>query len=645
MPIIKDQIALSSDVIGNLKSIDEYPWKYLQNIAIDDIAPHGSKYYTLDNCQNIFKNCYNSVDNITKNKLFQKLETAGNSFFNGDFSVDTPICSDFSIDGSHEYPIASYFDLRNMVINAFIPMSNIRKADFYTIDNVDSHKIGKHYDGFFLLKDDAIKATNAPLTDTFVNNQIEYSRFVVSSVDSFLNAVSTWENYSDLTSRPEAVEGNKYSGCLSAKQFDDMVDSVYKATEYIRDTHRCLFMQYDINARVKVIYHPNIDYDADLISSDDLSLYQAYIVSSYADLFPDDPNREAVVGWNLTENQANVQYQFGSNLYIEDRNVHLYPVKCREVRYHAGPKYIAKKPNANRDGRPAYVKGLANLNDGYKEFVTIGTKNFLLPHIDRYFDKQGDPADIDRIKFIGWKLSDSQPSVLVDFSETDSGSGINSPLLISAENIDLSAIALKQTPPDNPTPPYEKKTVDIRITNTQKPHNEDHQYFSLKIPLKGNVKITTQNKTSIVFGNGNNGFTFTEEMKDKIALVTEVVVNLSATANTKHMDSRGFSFAVYLNGKKIETKGPYKFPAAETAAHEDNFGDKNNKWKFVSGSYKTFTFTFSFKQTGGPINFVDFDPLKTYIQINGYTGHSTDDRYPYRARYNLQVQKCTMYEN
>ena len=329
MPIQTSNTALCSEVVDALLSSSGVPTSYLAGASFAS-----NQYVSLSNSTEIFANSYTSVSELTRQSIFQNLNSKVANYKNTDLNT-VPACSDFSIDGVHKYPIVSFVDLRNIVIQAFIPLTNIRKCKFVTVDRNGSRKksVTKVYEAG-LLQRNAILANNS---DIIANNQRNYSKLLITTLDEFLSHLSgngtTYKNrINDLSNATISFNGEKLR-ILSAEQVYKMIDAVSAATDYLRKDLSCEFGAYDLQDDISVIYH-NIGNNKTVNSGPMDPYTQDYQISNY--MFG-DLDGATFKGWNTMQNPSTVLYSPGQTIDLGTYTLNLWPKveTTKLVRYHS----------------------------------------------------------------------------------------------------------------------------------------------------------------------------------------------------------------------------------------------------------------------------------------------------------------------
>ena len=326
MSVYPNQIALSADVADRLRSANEVPLSYLNGMRFTNSS--NLKYFTSENAKDIFtKRYYNNPSNDEISKYdFGSLAINQSNFQFVDLSKDTPKHFVDLIDSGANrvsYPIASYDDLSTIVVNAFLPLTNIRKSSFLVLEKQGSDIVVKTYNGNALLTDNAITANNGKKLEVNLN---EDSKIVIDSSQKFLENISEEIATKIDNLRPQVDSSNKFSGCLSANLLSLVVNVALEGVNYIREHLTCYFAEFDPNKQIRVIYHEKNNGTGRTVSSDVIVPYSNYTVSGYNALFGAPTDGSEFRAWTTSKNGSTPSYYQGSVLHVTESSVELYPI-------------------------------------------------------------------------------------------------------------------------------------------------------------------------------------------------------------------------------------------------------------------------------------------------------------------------------
>lgn len=658
MAIARNETALSSEIAAKLKATNEKPYCYLSGQAFT------SDFASLENSSQIYIDAVQQPNQSITKKIFQSSGTAQNDFIdNVDVGKGTPKqLIDLANDGS--IPIASFDDLSTFVVNAFLEQTNVRYSKFVLLRSAgngykERYEVNKHA----LLTDKAILGTNAtvaPFPSYYLNNQISSSQTILSSPELFFSKLTDADKNNIANLRPKNNNGSSLtSGLLSASIVSAMINAVNTGTKRIANNLSCLFSEFDLNAECEITYHPSeLENPPRNPITVSVPYYTAYTIISYSDVFQ-GTSVIAQNAWSTKKENGPMdpRYTSGTTIYPDISKIDLYPIVNKNVKFFvpSNSQYVIAKSQSevNSVQRPDYVKTRNRLDDfSVEESVQIFTPNFKLPSCDDYFKVNGNLAVF---SFLGWKQR---------VPPTGSTANVDYP---SSSGTDLTidrdyAFEAKYFASDIPSipPPYDEKTVDIRIRNNYNAlaaYATQQQPFSIIIPLDGacykpqnpssygwpgNGEYSLIQGDSTVIGVNSLGLSLNAKAKEQNIAIKRIKVNVAVTGNTQHT---GYYTIAAYNSKNerigISNGGnPIKFYPAETAANQDNFGWPSSPWDFKAGSYASYDFTFDFD------NAANTNELSScFLVVYGYTGYSTDDKsgyYPYRCRFCLTVTEATV---
>jgi len=651
MPITVNQNVLSSEIVSKLKGTNEKPFKYLDGNFFSD-------YCSLEDSSNVYEQAAQKPNQTTRGKVFLSKTTMKEVFLEKNLALDTPRVIYNFPNGTSE-PIASFADLSTFVVNSFLYQTNIRKSEFRLLRNIqgdhgygskEAYSVYKHA----LLTDKAILGTNEkmnPFPLYYVNNQVENSRTIIDSADEFFSELNQThkDKISQLTPTYDLIKNN---GWLDAERVGQMIDAVEECTEYIANKLTCLFAEYDLSARCLLVYHKKVNPgDPDEISSFSLKYYEPYTIVSYESLFGYNINVRNEYWATAFQGPVDERFSTGKKIYPDKERIDLYCVSTRPVKYITNTQYANNKTLSQIIGvdRPEYVRSRILDGSEITEHVQIFTTDFELPLCKNYFKKNANIPAGHSLEFNGWKLLEPTNLITdqeIDYSERSSGN-IPTSLYID-KDYKFKAVYTIYGPPI--PPPYDSKTVDLRIRNNIAAcQNGQEQKFCIKIPLNGNCsKVSLDDGSndsnySLIGPDGNvvNVSYFGLKLKRGLDYnrVKKVKVQVKVTGNTQHKGE----FKIYAHKNNSNTSFDstswHEFTGAETAHNEDNFGNYGEQWTFREGSYETFNFEFDFSNAT-PSKLAD-----AFLIVRGNTGYSTDDKngyYPYRCRFEITVTEATL---
>lgn len=219
---------------------------------------------------------------------------------------------------------ANFDELSAMVVNAFLPLTNIRKSNFTFLKLIDGSYGLETVEGIAFLTDNAILSVN---NNQYANNKNSASRIVfngtsILSVNSSNNRTLR-DNISSLKEEVvlDSFNSNKNSNLISSSTVDSLVNYCIATVNHIITAYPCQFND-DYNSLSNQIY---VTYHNDSNTRQFHSYkYNTYEVQSLSEL---GWIIDGFAGWSTNEDSSLriLEYKPGDEILLLE-NIDLYPV-------------------------------------------------------------------------------------------------------------------------------------------------------------------------------------------------------------------------------------------------------------------------------------------------------------------------------
>lgn len=310
-------------------------------------------YYSSENIASIYKNSY-FIKNVDPNAI---CKSNIYSFNKEDLLTGATDTKDSDKDFSVLTAFANFNDLSTMVVNAYLPLTNIRLAEFHIVNRINDGPLEPTSSVVnVFLTDKSILGThekNLSAINNINNNNskeiIERNNFfVIGDVLTSVNALKTNLKIS------ESYNDNE-NDIINLSTYDALNNICLNALNNIRVNLSCRFEDYPVSdyleLKRKLTY--NSPYNSSLSPEKIVKEYENYLYTrftigsfddifgsytNYTDYIPTDDNGKKLtfVGWTTnSESTTTVDYVKGDGLTLDD-DYNLYPIfkKYYNVIYH-----------------------------------------------------------------------------------------------------------------------------------------------------------------------------------------------------------------------------------------------------------------------------------------------------------------------
>lgn len=572
-------------------------------------------YYTFNNIGDLYRSAVYIDQSLFNKDFFCKLSTYNievNQILNNVNS--NCLCANFN-------------DLSTMIVNAFIPLANVRYSKFTIFEHKNNEYKNNDYFANAFLTNNAIMSRN--INYIFANNSVTSSQIIINSRDDFVSYGNISNNLQNLKNNvvSDNYNANKDLKNIKTDIISNLISICLFGLNHIRTSLSCVFIDQNYyNNPVTIRYYkmPTKSESGDNINeiTEDYYKYDNYTILDYQW----EDNKPSFQGWNTIQNASNADFQPGEQILLSNSLYEFFPILYKKVTYLATESEVnLKDENAiNGVNRPNYVKN-RKCNSADKsviEDVETNTKNFVLPNPSDYFTFD----DQSKYEWLGWKNANNNQTTnnICDYSLAQ----LNTNLTIDNDYA-FKPVFYKKVEISGDPPSFETKSVDIRITNNSQgatPAENQITNFNIKVPLDGKCSKIGSGNYSANPALNNIGFAL--KSGSNVNFLKSVTVNCKFVGNTSHA---GY-YRIYLGYNNIETLkvGKTWILEGESEDANDDFGIPGNMWGFKPGKYHEYNYTFTFDDSK------TIDLQNVYIRFAGETGSSSVS-YPYRFRILLTI--------
>ena len=373
-------------------------------------------YYSSENIASIYKNSY-FIKNVDQNAI---CKSNIYSFNKEDLLNGTTDTKDSDKDFSVLTAFANFNDLSTMVVNAYLPLTNIRLAEFHIVNRINDGPL-----------EPTSSVVNVFLTDKSISGTHEKNLSAINNINDNSKEIIGRDNFFDKGGVLDSVNALKTNLKISESYNDNENDiinfSTYdalnniclNALNNIRVNLSCRFEDYLVSdywkLKRKLTYNSSSSQEKTVVEYENY-LYTRFTISSFDDIFgsypnytdyiPTDDNGQKLtfVGWTKdSESTTTVDYVKGDGLIL-DNDYNLYPIfkKYYNVIYH----YNYNKDNNKFSASITYT-------------VECGKSHRILDYDN--FAHSGLP---DGVSFIGWTTKSNENTLASSDVEYKSGETI-----------------------------------------------------------------------------------------------------------------------------------------------------------------------------------------------------------------------------
>lgn len=307
-------------------------------------------YYSSENIASIYKNSY-FIKNVDPNAI---CKSNIYSFNKEDLLNDTTDTKDSDENFSVLTAFANFNDLSTMVVNAYLPLTNIRLAEFHIVNRINDGPLEPTSSVVnVFLTDKSILGTHEKNLSVINNiNDNNHSKEIIERSNFFdKGGVLTSVNALKTNLKISESYNNNENDIINFSTYDALNNICLNALNNIRVNLSCRFEDY-LELKRKLTY--NSPYNSSLSPEKIVVEYENYLYTrftigsfddifgsypNYTDYIPTDDNGKKLtfVGWTTkdSESTTTVDYVKGDGLIL-DNDYNLYPIfkKYYNVIYH-----------------------------------------------------------------------------------------------------------------------------------------------------------------------------------------------------------------------------------------------------------------------------------------------------------------------